>query len=208
MPTGYTAAVIDGEITELNEFILSCSRAFDIRFKENMDGDTKILPSREIPDRYEREVEEARKELEEARNLSDSEAYELAKQDFAEQCRHWDEHKKQKAENLDRLQYMLDQVKQWIPPTSQHEGIKNFMIQQLEDTIEHDGTPYDFLVPTQQTPVEYKRNLIKDKERWLEIKQESLDRERSNAEQRHFWWKNLFESLGIEDYEEKEVVSY
>jgi len=48
------------------------------------------------------------------------------------------EYEKEKQLKKDRLEKMLQSAKEWQPPSAEHEGLKKFMIEQLEETIEYD----------------------------------------------------------------------
>ena len=41
--------------------------------------------------------------------------------------------------NLNRLTSILTDVNDWVPPTEDHQGIKEFMVNQIEQTIKHDA---------------------------------------------------------------------
>jgi hypothetical protein len=41
--------------------------------------------------------------------------------------------------NFEKLNSILESSKSWVPPTEEHEGLRNFMIEQIESTIKADG---------------------------------------------------------------------
>lgn len=139
MPTGYTADIAK-DIT-FEEFILKCARAFGacITMKDDDSGDE--IPQKFEPSTYHlNELERYKEKLIECNSITveDAEKRALA------------EHKKRVEDNIVydnerkklKTQYseMLDQVQLWLPPTKDHVRLKEFMIDQIEESIRFDCT--------------------------------------------------------------------
>lgn len=137
MPTGYTHAIVDGQ--SFNDFVLGCARAFgaciDLR-----DSDL----SEPIPDKFKESpyhkdaYGKAVSKLEEF-NRMDAEAVErLMESEYQEEVAQREKSIKKANDQIERYEAMLEKVKQWVPPTEDHQGLKNFMIEQIESSIKFD----------------------------------------------------------------------
>lgn len=140
MPTGYTAGIIDGKIKTFPEFAKLCMRAFGATIHMRDDSmDAEFVP-RTPTDYHTKEIESANKTLQEVKELSDEEiinkrkAYLIEKKSRMVLCIN------QAKENVKALNRMLESAKAYVPPTTDHTGIKDFMIQQITETISFDGS--------------------------------------------------------------------
>lgn len=138
MATGYTAAVQDGKITELNDFVLSCARAFGACIMQR-DDDPNDPPKLQNKDSYySNMLEQKKKDLVKFKKLS--------LEDFKKsETKKLEEHiekaiKYQESEKIQKERYlaMLEKVQEWEPPTAEHSCLKDFMVSQLEDSIDFD----------------------------------------------------------------------
>lgn len=138
MPTGYTAGILDGKIKTFPEFAKQCMRAFGaLIHMRDEDMDKEYTPN--VPgDYYKEHIDEAKKVIEEIKTLSDEEL--ISKQRLALETSKEYHLKKIDKANADAkiLIDILAEVKLWIPPTPDHAGLKDFMIQQIESTIDFD----------------------------------------------------------------------
>lgn len=140
MPTGYTAAVSDGKVTTLEQFALDCARQFGacITLRDEPGGGDRI------PEKFEPSDFNARRRVEDEVELHRVEAMTPAEaQSAAEAEREAEEAQERRyAENRrqtrERYEAMLAKVHGWRPPTEEHDGLKNFMVQQLRESIEFD----------------------------------------------------------------------
>jgi len=136
MPTGYTAAVQDGEITELKDFAYQCARAFGALIMMRDDPVNAPIPKEFQPSMYNQErLEETQEELRELRRMTSAERNEKAKEEFEDEVRRYQEHIEKALTYKTRYEAMLNKVKAWRNPP---EGIRDFMIEQLETSIKHD----------------------------------------------------------------------
>lgn len=139
MPTGYTAAVCDGKVTDFKEFALQCAHAFGALValrEERMDSPIPEFK----PSSYNSEaLTNEQAELARVKAMSLGECASEAMSDYRKAL---DDHQKRvdKATAIrERLLAMRSRVFDWTPPTSEHQGLKDFMIQQLDETISFDG---------------------------------------------------------------------
>lgn len=170
MPTGYTQGIIDGEITEFEEFAKLCMRAFgaSIHMREqSLREDWKPrTPSTYHKDR----LEQAEKELEELENTSDEELREREVKRIGEVLEVEKASIEDKFMLRDTLEEFLIEINKWEPPTPDHEAYKDFMIQQIEDTIDWD------------TSVQYNKvNINSSKKRLSDINNIDLRKEKKES---------------------------
>jgi hypothetical protein len=146
MTTGYVAKLHDGEQT-FEGFALGCARAFgylmDMRDSAN---DAAIVAVKVISPRYAANLEIARSELKGAtlepmsywESVADSLAASAAANHAAEVAKREAAAAKSRA-IIARYEAMLAKVNAWQPPSSEHEGLKAFMTEQLTKSIEWDS---------------------------------------------------------------------
>lgn len=196
MPTGYTCGVQEGKITTLEEFALRCARAMGANIMmrdERMDAPIKEY---EVSPWHAEQLEAAKAWLYDFERMSLEEAAARIDKENAERSRElWSAKEKAQIER-NRYETMLANVKAWTPPTADHEGLKKFMIEQLEDSIKHDcyerGQYYQ---PDIRTPQEYLREQIAEAKRQVADREETLAKEHKVTRERNEWNRQLRESL-------------
>lgn len=139
MPTGYTAGILDGTITNFKDYATLCARAFGATIHMRDDPMTKPYEPR-VPSNYHAEkIADANQLLKDAAELTDEQ---IVSRKEAELKKDKDYYEKSIAEtkaNTVKLEKMLADAKKYIPPTDQHEGVAKFMVSQIEETIKFDG---------------------------------------------------------------------
>ena len=196
MPSGYTAAIADGITFE--QFALNCARAFGacITLRDESGGGDKI-PDRFEPDDYHlKQLEKARARLTELEALSLKDAEERCgeayRQAEASRLQRLQENKAQ----LEAYSAMLAKVDAWEPPSDEHNGLRDFMQSQIEDSIKFDDmTDYLGKPTAYQTSIEWledqKRAALTD----IGRHKAEYDKEVERTEQRNHWVRLLRESL-------------
>jgi len=208
MPTGYTYEILENPDLTFQEFALRCSRAFGACIMMR-DDDGKAIPSREkITISAEYHVKALEKALEKQEQYKD---WHPEHPDFKakvdEKYRSTIEHAFEQIEKINvqaqALKEMLTEVQAWNPPSSEHVNFKEFMVQQLEDTIKHDGSIefYEKELERYNKPPDYQEQFAIEKEfidHDIEYhKQHIKDIEEGNKE-RIKWTEILCNSLDIE----------
>lgn len=137
MPSGYTYGIIEGKITTLDQFSKVCMRAFLIHMRdENNDIEVyHVKPSKYHKDR----CEEAKSRIKESDSLSDNVIISTRKNELLESRKSYKESIKSIKLSAKRLGSILKDAKKWTPPTNNHVKFKNFMIDQLQATLDQDG---------------------------------------------------------------------
>jgi hypothetical protein len=159
MPTGYTAAIKDG-IT-FQEFALGCARAFGACISMRDDPSDTPIPDKFEPSNYHAEaLKVANARLAELEAMSISEANEAALKEYLDGCERNIVLRQENAALRIKYQTMLDAAKKWVPPTIEHQGMKEFMIQQITDSIEWDCSDRYLIDPPRQTGEQWLANNI------------------------------------------------
>lgn len=142
MPTGYTAEVGDGKVTDFNVFAMQCARAFGALITMRDDPADAAIPAEFAPSDYHvKALAKAREALASLRAMSIDQRQVAADTANAGAVASWDLHEAKKAETRKRYDAMVARVKAWTPPTGDHVEMKNFMLQQLSESIRFDCGP-------------------------------------------------------------------
>lgn len=193
MATGYTSAIEDG--ISFKDFVLRCARAFGALSHmrdEPMDADIKEITA--VSEYNEKELIKAKNELEKAKQLSLEDAKNQATLAYDEAIKYNKEQTK-KAEEL-KIKYleMLTQVREWEPPTTKHVNLKQFMIEQIEESIKHDNS--DWLTPPEKkTAEQWLKDHIKSIQWSVNYHSKDSKEEKERWKDRNEWVRKLKESL-------------
>lgn len=188
MPTGYTAAICDGE-QSFKEFVIHCACAFFY--------DTTALPHKWTPNNYYKDrVAEQRAELAKVEKMGMADAEREEGKEYAKAQKEFDKSERQKIATKDRLQAMRSKVADWAPPTNEHVALKKFMLEQIDSTIDFDTKPSgDAFRPKRKTWGDWMREKIADLKRDIEYDERHYAEEVKRAKQRNDWCDALRSSF-------------
>lgn len=193
MPTGYTADIYDGKDISFSDFALKCARAFGACI-EQRDDDPNDKPKliEKTKDSYNiKRLEEAKK----WKKPTKAEFDVYVKLQTAYYNEKIDKQNKLKAS----YQKMLDKANAWTPPTKEHEGLKKFMIEQLNSSIEFDcGFEYyqrELNNIKQLTYNQYVKNMRASNKRDIEYHTNELKKDNERTDNRNAWISALYKSL-------------
>lgn len=198
MPTGLTSKIYEGKDITFKEFAISCARTFGAFIHQRDEPLDAPIRKREPDTYYLKELEKAKKDLADFLTNPPTEDS-LAKEyeEKVERMRKEDaEINKNKQELKARYEAMLKKVQDWNPPTSDHENLKNFMIKQLNESIDFDCHVYD-----QVDRFLTKEQYIKDGlssihlEKLVEYYQEQWDKQIESCNNVNKWIEELVNSL-------------
>jgi len=144
MPTGYTAALCEKD-ESFETFIMRCAREFGalVIMREEPLGAS-------VPEKFEpsdwnfKEFEKARDQHVKVAGMSDEECAKEALKEFQANMGAFRDAVEKAAAIRRRLLQMRKRVEEWRPPSPTHEGLKTFMFEQLDVTIESEGTVSKF----------------------------------------------------------------
>lgn len=194
MPTGYTAALYDGTSQTFPEFAMRCARAFGALVEMRDAPMDAPVPERFAPATcHATELRMAEDRLATVRQWTPAQAAEEARRAYETALAWHRESEERQRARRERYTAMLAEVRAWRPPTPAHDGLKQFMIDQLTMSIAGDCAPLD--PPQPQTGEEYRNDAIATA-RWTIDYHTHKDAEaRKQAEECTAWVQALRDSL-------------
>lgn len=198
MPTGYTAGVADGTITDFKEYALQCARAFGACVMLRDDPLSSEIPEFEPSDYYAKKLSRLEAELSAFMGMNPAERRSLYE---AEQVKRMEERElglTRKREERARYESMLAKAKAFKSPSPDHDGYAKFIVEQLEQSIDFDcDTSY------------YDKQKIPSFDQWQDEKlnelifsikraRSSVKEEQERTDDRNKWVKKLKEALGCQ----------
>jgi len=196
MPTGYTANIADG--ISFEKFVMRCARGMGALVMMRDEPFGAPIPERFEPSDYHvRKLAEAGAKLEKLNHMNAEEATAAAKIAYAEELKHHAEILQSKRELRDAHQKMYAKVRAWTPPTSEHIGLKKFMVDQLVSSVEFDCDEKYYLKnkPTQKTGEEWFASELEEVTRSIQYHRKEYVEEVSRTEGRNNWISELRRSL-------------
>lgn len=194
MPTGFTAKVADGTVTELKPFVLQCARAFGALVTMRDEPWDAPLPEKlELSDYYPVKIVEIEKQLAELEAMTIEQAEEAQEAEIAKAEHRADKYAVKLASQSENYKSMIAKVREW---SGAPEGIKEFALSQLEESLEWDcGGSYTPKVPDKVPATVWlaseKAELVKD----LTFYKRRYAEELSVNNEQNTWLKQLRESL-------------
>lgn len=166
MPTGYTADFQNKDVS-FDEFVWTSARAFGA-FSHMRDSNSDAKIEMPVYDDYQdKQLAKALQEVEDLKNMSIKMIEAKMDADHARQVADAKDgitrHKALRA----RYTKVLNQTQAWNPPSKEHQGLKDFMIQQLTQSIEFDCDEkyyHDILERPRSTPNEWLTEQLKHAE--------------------------------------------
>jgi len=192
MPTGYTARVT--ETTTLREFALSCARAFGALIELRDEPMDAPIPEAFEMSSYHRDAlarDEAR--LKELESTTPEQADALCRAEYATALKHYEKAVADHAAERAKYDRLVSLVTKWKPPTSEHEGLKNFMLEQLRTTI--DGDCYEPTPPKLTSGADWLEATLKSARWGVEYHRKGWKEDQERAAERTKWVAELRKSL-------------
>lgn len=197
MPTGYTAKIADG--ISFNDFALSCARAFGACI-EQRDDDPSDKPKTQNPCHYHLDkLEKAHRELANFKKMSNRRLRQKWGNEMRRQAISALGSLQKKEALRKKYAKMLEQVKAWVPPTIDHQGLKEFMEKQITESMDWDCDPKHTIELGLKDLADFptwKKSVLKslqwDIDYYAKRGQEDLQR----TTERNSWIRDLYQSLG------------
>lgn len=195
MPTGYTADIAKGITFE--QFAWNCARAMGALIMMRDEPSNVPIPERFEPSDYNaKALAEAHERLDWLNGLSLPEANGEACKAHAAAL---DSHRRYESDKNDlRKKYwaMLEKVEAWTPPTTEHVGFKDFMAQQIRDSIKFDCHNSYEQEPKPLTGMEWRAAETEKALKDVKYHSEEHAKEVTRNTQRNQWIASLRTSLG------------
>ncbi len=203
MPTGYTAAVVNGTVTELRPFAMQCARAFGALISMRDDPNDAPIPERLEPSTYHTDkLATAQEECARLSMMTDEEAGKAAKAEFDEAVAAKAAYMERKENERARYETMIAKVEPW---EGAPEGLKEFMLEQLREGLRFDcGGDSWWEDPIQRTGAEWLFARTTELSREILYHQKEAAAERVRVEQRNAWLAEL--RLSLHDQEQDGVT--
>ena len=202
MPTGYTADLVEGD-QSFEDFALQCARAFGacMHQRDAPSGDKPTVP--EKTESYAlTALVKARDAWNAAKAMTLKEAHEQALEEYTNRRAEYINAIEKKRVVRDRVNLMLVKANEYVPPTEEHIGHKNFMIEQLQSTFDHDGND-DYYVRNLRdhkllTPDEHRDQLIEFADNDIKYYANKVVEESKRENTQGSWLLDLYKALGVE----------
>lgn len=197
--TGYTHQLIEKKQT-FPEFALSCARAFGALIMMRDDPMDAPIPERFEPSAYCKEkCEEAKALVERLSAMTPQEQYAFGYAAKDEEIRTVLELHQRSNGQISVMADMLAQVESWEPPTEEHIELKQFMLQQLQDTIKFEsmGGYYEKRLQglRDKNPHDFYQEELASARNDIEYHQRKYQEEVEGTEKRNQWLQELRASL-------------
>jgi hypothetical protein len=197
MPSGYTSDIYEGKEVSGKEFIIRCARAFGACIMMRDDSLDTPIPEEFKPDTYHLDkIEEAKNDLARYQKIHNEEIQKIIDDDYVKRV---EENKKYLQDTLDlkkRYEKVLSEVEKWIPPTPEHDNLKNYAIEQLASSIQWDcHTEHYTQELTKMSVEEWKKFKIESCIKDIKYHTEKYEEEVKRVNERNKWIKDLRDSL-------------
>lgn len=196
MPTGYTACIEDGATFE--QFVWQCARGMGACIMMRDEPWDKPVPETfEASDYYKEKVKEADDEINYLNGLPDEDITERQVADNAKIRAANERRRLEHEENQRRYKAIKEKVTAWHPPTADHEGLKSFMLEQIEVSTRGWGN-VDYYKEEEAhivAPSEWRRKKISEAMKDLARAKDEWNKEQELTNGRNQWLKQLRESI-------------
>lgn len=192
MPTGYTSDIL--EFKSFKDFALQCARAFGACVSMRDQSLDKPIPE-ELPlsDYHLEALRLATDKLQKIIAASDEELIAQLEQEYTDDVLSHLKDLSHKKEEERAYRHFLEMAKAWNPPSSEHKGLKDFMITQLEETIKFDC--YYSGAPQKPSLEMWKDSKFKEYRKDIIYHTDKYEKEKQRNHQNNLWIKQLRESL-------------
>lgn len=138
MTTSFTDRILND--VSFKEFVKACSTITGIYANMKDNSIAKKMMKKEFypENHFLEELAEAKEELKELENMTIEEAEKIATKEYEESINAYYNELEEARKNMEKYKNMLEKVHNWQPPTKDHVTLKNFMIDQIEDSIKYD----------------------------------------------------------------------
>ena len=198
MPTGYTAFIEDGEITNAKDFILLCTRAFGVAMDIRDEPLSAPTPIEFKPDiKYHKEqLEKELAEMERLLNISDEDFHKEMVELRENAIKSATERLKSNQELDDKYKAILKDIEAWDPPEECKE-LKEFAINQIEiSRPDLEWQKKHIEKSMVEDPDDIVKKELLDNCKWsIDYHQKEIKDEIDRAEAKTKFMKDLIESL-------------
>lgn len=199
MPTGYTAAIKDG--ISFEQYVWGCARGMGaLIMMRDLPHDAPIPERFEASDYHVKALADATAQFKTLCGLTRKQAETEAAKASREQMLSREAAMAKNDALRNKYQEILAKVVQWVPPTDDHKGFKEFMLEQLNSSIKFDcSNSYYIEHPAEgMTTDGWLAISIAKAERDIAYHTTEQAKEIERTEGRNAWIKALRESLATQ----------
>lgn len=200
MPTGYTSEIANDQTFE--DFLLGCARAFGACMHQRDDNTGAKPKLQTVSNHYEETILEMEAELGAIRSMNRQQREEYGQELKEEHIKYAQDSFNEMVLLKNKYDAMLEKVQAWNPPSTDHQQLKQFMIDQINDSIKYDcNTTYTLQALTEATNADPLK-LVDEKatgyEESIVYYEARAAEEEVRVEASNRWIMALYDSLGIE----------
>lgn len=196
MPTGYTAGVMDGTITEFKDYAFQCARDFGALVMLRDDPITPDIPTLKVEGYYLAEVKRSEKEVERLSIMTSKQIEAEFLKYKAREIKYHTKGIKDQEKTRKRYLKMLEEAKKFVAPTDEHVEYRDFLISQLEESLNWDcGSNYHqeqlAKVKRKKSAKAWHREVLAAEKSGLKYARKSLKEETDRVKSRNDWLNQL-----------------
>ena len=196
MPSGYTAGVGNGSVTDFREYAMACARQFGALIEMRDDPPGATIPDKFEPSTYHTEqLESITADLAAIASSTNAEIKALADGWYSGECIRHEDILKEKRSTKRRYDAMLTKAKAFTSPSPEHDNYASFLVSQLTDSIKRDCGESYCAAPVAKSAAEWKADMIADLTRQIEYHKKQHAEEVTRAEERTQWVSQLRAAL-------------
>lgn len=194
MPTGYTATLM-AKGQDFRSFVLTCARGMGACVMQRDDPMDQPPAKQKPSDYHSKAITEASAKLAKLKSMTPEQqrAYgeDLRAKAIASARQGHIEAQEQQA----RLDRMAAQVKAWSPPTDDHQGLKDFMLEQIQVSSSGDWAAKYVKEKEDKSPEAYFVDALSSAARDIKYHAAEHAKEMERTEGRNEWIEQLYKSL-------------
>ena len=194
MPTGYTAKLmVKGQ--DFREFVLTCARGMGACVMQRDDPMSDPLKKQEPTDYHVKALAEARRVVAEIQSFTPEQRSTYGEALRAGAISNAAENRNVELQEEFRLQEIARLVKAWTPPTNDHCGLKDFMLEQLRISSHGDWMAKRVAECEAMSAESYVIEKISKASRNIEYHKAEQVKELERVNARNQWIDQLYRSL-------------
>jgi hypothetical protein len=197
MPTGYTQLLFDKPDATPAEFIMRCARAMGACVMMREEPLSAPIPEKFTQDStyHADSVKEAKDKLNVIKLMKPAQVEEKLQSEYEKAEKRRLESYDEAVQVAKRFKIMREQITKWSPPTPKHQGLKDFMLQQLDTENEDWSVEYHAKPSVKLDAAQWLEEQIEQLEKQIAYHTEKQELEDSLLQQRNEWIAKLREAL-------------
>ena len=196
MPTGYTSELCDND-QSFAKFVLGCARAFGACIEQRDDPLDDLPKIQDLEPMYhETELERAMAHLDALQQMSPKARIKYGENIRTDTINDCEKNIAKKQVVRSRIVSMIDRVSTWDPPTDDHHSLKQFMLDQLNQTLQSDGDILYYQNLLQKTidsdPISFFDDAVESAKWDISYHTKHNKPEKDNAAKKRKWIQDLY----------------